>query len=108
MAWLHTWCGLVSGWLLCAIFMTVGPSVLGAATTRWVQAQPPEQAAATAAEASRMGCDLRILLHLFFGARRHSMRSRLAATSTVNAGWQICVFASKCSDGCCTPPRPAG
>ncbi|MCD2166140.1 PepSY domain-containing protein [Comamonas koreensis] len=67
MAWLHTWCGLVSGWLLCAIFTTVGPSVLGAATTRWVQAQPPEQAAATAAEASRMGCDTCIAAFILRG-----------------------------------------
>ena len=22
MSWLHTWCGLTCGWLLCAIFLT--------------------------------------------------------------------------------------
>lgn len=40
MAWLHTWCGLVSGWLLCAIFLTGSLSVFRAPITRWMQAQP--------------------------------------------------------------------
>ncbi|MGC3986656.1 MAG: PepSY-associated TM helix domain-containing protein [Pseudorhodoferax sp.] len=40
MAWLHTWCGLVGGWLLCAIFLTGTLSVFREPITRWMQAKP--------------------------------------------------------------------
>lgn len=40
MAWLHTWCGLVCGWLLCAIFFTGTLSVFRAPLTRWMEARP--------------------------------------------------------------------
>jgi len=40
MAWLHTWCGLVCGWLLCAIFLTGTLSVFRAPITRWMEARP--------------------------------------------------------------------
>lgn len=40
MAWLHTWCGLVCGWLLCAIFLTGSLSVFREPITRWMEAQP--------------------------------------------------------------------
>ncbi len=40
MAWLHTWCGLACGWLLCAIFLTGTLSVFREPITRWMQAQP--------------------------------------------------------------------
>lgn len=41
MAWLHTWCGLVCGWLLCAIFLTGTISVFREPITRWMEAAPP-------------------------------------------------------------------
>jgi uncharacterized iron-regulated membrane protein len=40
MAWLHTWCGLTCGWLLCAIFLTGTLSVFRDPITRWMEAQP--------------------------------------------------------------------
>ena len=40
MAWLHTWCGLVCGWLLCAIFLTGTLSVFRDEITRWMEAEP--------------------------------------------------------------------
>jgi len=40
MGWLHTWCGLVAGWLLCAIFLTGTLSVFRAPITRWMEARP--------------------------------------------------------------------
>ena len=40
MAWLHTWCGLTCGWLLCAIFLTGTLSVFRDPITRWMQATP--------------------------------------------------------------------
>lgn len=40
MAWLHTWCGLVCGWLLCAIFLAGTLSVFRAPITRWMEARP--------------------------------------------------------------------
>ncbi len=44
MSWLHTWCGLTCGWLLCAIFLTGTLSVFREPITRWMQAGPAEQA----------------------------------------------------------------
>lgn len=41
MGWLHTWCGLIIGWLLCAIFMTGTLSVFREPITRWMAAVPP-------------------------------------------------------------------
>ncbi len=46
MSWLHTWCGLVSGWLLCAIFLTGTLSVFREPITRWMEAQPTLAASA--------------------------------------------------------------
>ncbi|MBP7351645.1 MAG: PepSY domain-containing protein [Comamonas sp.] len=40
MSWLHTWCGLVCGWLLCAIFLTGTISVFREPITRWMEAVP--------------------------------------------------------------------
>lgn len=51
MAWLHTWCGLVCGWLLCAIMLTGTLSVFREPITRWMQAEPlPDPAAGIGAE----------------------------------------------------------
>ncbi|MDQ2151749.1 PepSY-associated TM helix domain-containing protein [Alcaligenaceae bacterium C4P045] len=40
MSWLHTWCGLTCGWLLCAIFLTGTLSVFREPITRWMEAKP--------------------------------------------------------------------
>ena len=40
MGWLHTWGGLITGWLLCAIFLTGTLSVFREPITRWMQAMP--------------------------------------------------------------------
>lgn len=40
MAWLHTWCGLFCGWLLCVIFFTGSLSVFREPISRWMQATP--------------------------------------------------------------------
>ena len=40
MSWLHTWAGLVCGWVLCAIFLTGTLSVFREPITRWMQARP--------------------------------------------------------------------
>jgi uncharacterized iron-regulated membrane protein len=40
MSWLHTWCGLACGWLLCAIFLTGTLSVFREPITRWMEARP--------------------------------------------------------------------
>ncbi|CAD0352919.1 PepSY-associated TM helix domain-containing protein [Xanthomonas hortorum] len=47
MAWLHTWCGLTCGWLLCAIFLTGTLSVFRDPITRWMQATPAMPSAST-------------------------------------------------------------
>jgi len=51
MSWLHTWCGLTCGWLLCAIFLTGTLSVFREPITRWMEAGPPASSAADAADA---------------------------------------------------------
>lgn len=40
MSWLHTWCGLTSGWLLCAIFLTGTLAVFRQPITQWMEARP--------------------------------------------------------------------
>jgi uncharacterized iron-regulated membrane protein len=40
MSWLHTWCGLTCGWLLCAIFLAGTLSVFREPITRWMEARP--------------------------------------------------------------------
>jgi uncharacterized iron-regulated membrane protein len=51
MSWLHTWCGLTCGWLLCAIFLTGTLSVFREPITRWMEAGPPADPAAAAVDA---------------------------------------------------------
>lgn len=46
MSWLHTWCGLTCGWLLCAIFLTGTLSVFREPITRWMQGDPARPAMA--------------------------------------------------------------
>ncbi|MFD4837387.1 PepSY-associated TM helix domain-containing protein [Achromobacter sp. NPDC058515] len=52
MAWLHTWCGLTCGWLLCAIFLTGTLSVFREPITRWMEAGPLADAAPGDADAA--------------------------------------------------------
>lgn len=40
MSWLHTWCGLICGWLLCAIFLAGSFSVFREPITHWMKAEP--------------------------------------------------------------------
>ncbi|MBB3804305.1 putative iron-regulated membrane protein [Xanthomonas arboricola] len=47
MAWLHTWCGLSCGWLLCAIFLTGTLSVFRDPITQWMQGTPALPSAAS-------------------------------------------------------------
>jgi len=53
MSWLHTWCGLTCGWLLCAIFLTGTLSVFREPITRWMEAGPPEDTASAGAHAGQ-------------------------------------------------------
>lgn len=53
MGWLHTWCGLTCGWLLCAILLTGTLSVFREPITRWMQARPPVAAVPTAGNEAR-------------------------------------------------------
>lgn len=47
MAWLHTWCGLSCGWLLCAIFLTGTLSVFRDPISSWMQGTPALPSAST-------------------------------------------------------------
>lgn len=46
MSWLHTWCGLTAGWVLCAIFLTGTLAVFRQPITQWMEARPVVQDAA--------------------------------------------------------------
>ncbi|MCC5073753.1 PepSY-associated TM helix domain-containing protein [Xanthomonas campestris] len=64
MAWLHTWCGLTCGWLLCAIFLTGTLSVFRDPITSWMQARPTLPGAATHAPLTQAQLVPRALAHL--------------------------------------------
>lgn len=63
MGWLHTWGGLITGWLLCAIFLTGTLSVFREPITRWMQAMPtltaapPSEQPTSPGAAAQMGVD---------------------------------------------------
>lgn len=52
MSGLHTWCGLVAGWLLCAIMLAGTLSVFRQPITRWMEARPAVAAASVASDAA--------------------------------------------------------
>ncbi|QMV75082.1 PepSY domain-containing protein [Comamonas piscis] len=66
MAWLHTWCGLLCGWLLCAIMLTGTLSVFREPITRWMQDRPSVEAAQAPAQDG-----LHALDHALGQAMRH-------------------------------------
>lgn len=69
MGWLHTWLGLITGWLLCAIFMTGTLSVFREPITHWMRAEPPlAQSPAPQASLARLAFD-------YLG--QHAMEARL-------------------------------
>ncbi|MET1068809.1 MAG: PepSY-associated TM helix domain-containing protein [Pseudomonas prosekii] len=49
MAWLHTWVGLIFGWLLFAIFLTGTLAYFKAETTHWMQPEIPARAVSSEA-----------------------------------------------------------
>jgi uncharacterized iron-regulated membrane protein len=53
MSWLHTWCGLTAGWVLCAIFLTGTLAVFRQPITQWMEARPVLPAGARATDADR-------------------------------------------------------
>jgi uncharacterized iron-regulated membrane protein len=73
MAGLHTWCGLVCGWLLCAIFLTGTLSVFREPITRWMAAEPvlpvAQGAAGQQADAAALAPAVRHLAAHAAGAR---------------------------------------
>ena len=54
MAWIHTWLGLLAGWILFAMFLTGTASYFRPEITRWMQPElsPPTVSAAHAAQAA--------------------------------------------------------
>src|SRR3546814_13473285 len=52
MAWLHTWTGLLMGWLLFAMFVTGTAAYFQEEITRWMK---PELVGATRSEERRVG-----------------------------------------------------
>ena len=52
MAWLHTWVGLIFGWLLFAIFLTGTLAYFKAETTHWMQPEIPARSVSSEASLS--------------------------------------------------------
>ncbi|MFF9548758.1 PepSY-associated TM helix domain-containing protein [Methylobacterium fujisawaense] len=59
MAWLHTWSGLVVGWVLFAIFVTGTASYYRSDISRWMRPELSEEAPDPVAAATRAGVFLR-------------------------------------------------
>lgn len=57
MAWLHTWTGLLFGWLLFAIFLTGTIAYFRNEVTHWMQPELHQAGTATRAEAAELGLD---------------------------------------------------
>jgi uncharacterized iron-regulated membrane protein len=57
MSGLHTWCGLVCGWILCAIMLTGTLSVFREPITRWMEAKPLAPTSTQASSAVVAGVD---------------------------------------------------
>ena len=55
MAWLHTWTGLVVGWVLFFVFLTGTTGYVQIELTRWMQPERAMQATAVPAEADQLG-----------------------------------------------------
>lgn len=55
MAWLHTWTGLVVGWVLFFVFLTGTAGYVQIELTRWMQPERAMQTAAVPAEADQLG-----------------------------------------------------
>jgi len=53
MAWLHTWAGLIFGWLLFAIFVTGTLAVFDKELNHWMQPEIPATPVSQAAAAQR-------------------------------------------------------
>lgn len=76
MSWLHMWCGLTCGWLLCAIFLTGTVSVFREPITRWMQAGPLKPVAAASTredQAAALQIGLRYLADHAAGVRSWRM-----------------------------------
>lgn len=92
MSWLHTWCGLICGWLLCAIFLTGTLSVFREPITRWMQAQPmleastPPDAAGAVASAAAQG--LRYLEDVAAGAPWWRIELPMAPGDAMQVAWR--------------------
>ena len=54
MAWLHTWTGLVVGWVLFFVFLTGTAGYVQIELTRWMQPERAMQVVAIPAEADQL------------------------------------------------------
>lgn len=53
MSWLHTWSGLIAGWILFAIFLTGTIAVFDTELTRWLKPEIPESQNVTQVQAAQ-------------------------------------------------------
>ncbi|BCQ59485.1 hypothetical protein PBOI14_12350 [Pseudomonas sp. Boi14] len=85
MAWLHTWSGLLFGWLLFAIFLTGTLSYFKDEITHWMQPEAP--ARVLNADAS-LGLAQRYLERHAQGAQRWFIGLPDARQPSLSVGWQ--------------------
>jgi uncharacterized iron-regulated membrane protein len=84
MAWLHTWSGLIVGWMLFAIFVTGTASYYRGEVSRWMRPELAEAAVDPAAAATRAGVFLQRTMPAGAG---WSVRLPNAERQTVEVYW---------------------
>ena len=88
MSWLHTWCGLTCGWLLCAVFFTGTLSLFREPITRWMEARPALPAAVDRATAPALAGAAHHLAQHAAGARFWRLELPQRAGDALLLAWQ--------------------
>jgi uncharacterized iron-regulated membrane protein len=113
MAWLHTWCGLIGGWVLLVIFITGTLAVFAEPITHWMQDEPPARASAPVSPAHAVTVAQRHLEHAAPDAQRWEIGLPGGADSRLRLAWTLSDGArheaslDTGSGGCCARPAAA-
>ncbi|MBV7482734.1 PepSY domain-containing protein [Bordetella sp. BOR01] len=87
MAWLHTWAGLLFGWLLYAVFLTGALTVFAAELTRWMTPETLAARPADRAQALRAAQDW-LTRHAPAGAQGWQIELPDARNPALRVAWQ--------------------
>lgn len=87
MAWLHTWAGLLVGWLLLFVFLTGTLSYIRREIDRWMRPELPLATQASATEKLVSAADARLRLYAA-GAERWTIDLPDSRQTYLRIGWQ--------------------